>query len=120
MWQPTRTVSPASPTFADAGFVLGQRFGWRVRARIGTEPQPFSAAVFGTTLPQFGDPSAPGENLRTQFEQTNGAEYTTDVNEYAYTAALDAASERVRRRGDRPHAARPADQHVRHRLPDAA
>jgi hypothetical protein len=34
--------------------------------------------------------------MRTQFEQTNGAQYTSDVNEYAYTAALDAASERVR------------------------
>ena len=92
LWQPTRTVTPESPTFADAGFVLGQRFQWRVRALIGTEPQPFSEPVFDTTRPQFGDPSVPGENLRTQFEMTNGAQYTSDVNEYAYTAALDAAS----------------------------
>ncbi|HEX6234338.1 MAG TPA: M14 family zinc carboxypeptidase [Jiangellaceae bacterium] len=96
LWLPTRTVTPESPTFADSGFVLGERFRWRVRARIGTEPLPFSEPVFGTTRPQFGDPSVPGENLRTQFELTNGAQFTSDVNEYAYTAALDAASDRVR------------------------
>jgi Zinc carboxypeptidase len=96
LWQPTRTVTPEAPTFADSGFVLGQRFGWRVRARIGTTAQPFSVSVFATTRPQFGDPSVLGESLRTEFEQTNGAQFTTDVNEYAYTAALDAASDRVR------------------------
>jgi hypothetical protein len=96
LWQPTRTVTPEAPTFADSGFVLGERFQWRVRALIGTDPQPFTEPVFDTTRPQFGDPSVPGENLRTQFEQTNGAVYTSDVNEYAYTAALDAASDRVR------------------------
>jgi hypothetical protein len=96
LWQPSRTVTPDAPTFADAGFVLGQRFQWRVRARIGTAEQPFSTPVFGTTRPQFGDPSVPGESLRSQFELTNGAEFTSDVNEFAYTAALDAASDRVR------------------------
>jgi hypothetical protein len=96
LWQPTRTVTPDAPTFADAGFVLGERFQWRVRARIGTAEQPFSAPVFGTTRPQFGDPAVPGESLRTEFEQTNGAQFTSDVNEFAYTAALDKASERVR------------------------
>ena len=34
--------------------------------------------------------------LRTPFEETNGATYTNDVNEYFYTGALDAASERMR------------------------
>ncbi len=38
----------------------------------------------------------PSENLRTQWEETNGAQFTSDVNEYAYTAALDEASDRVR------------------------
>ena len=94
LWQPTRTVRPDAPTFAEAGFVLGERFCWRVRARFGTEAQAFSEAVCGTTLPQWG--VGPGASLRTQFEQTNGASYTSDVNEYLYTAALDAASERVR------------------------
>jgi hypothetical protein len=96
LWQPTRTVTPDAPTFADAGFVLGERFQWRVQARFGTTPQPFSEPVFGTTRPQFGDPSVPGESLRTEFEMTNGAEFTSDVNEFAYTAALDEASDRVR------------------------
>jgi hypothetical protein len=94
LWQPTRTVRPESPTFAESGFVLGDRFRWRVRARFGTDSQPYSQPVFETTLPQWG--TGPGASMRTQFEQTNGAQYTSDVNEYAYTAALDAASERVR------------------------
>lgn len=97
LWQPTRTVTPESPTFAESGFVLGERYQWRVRARFGSaNPQPFSEPVFGTTKPQWGDPGVPGANLRTQWETTGGAEYTTDVNEYAYTAAVDAASDRVR------------------------
>jgi hypothetical protein len=94
LWQPTRTVTPDAPTFAESGFVLGGRFCWRVRARFATEAQPFSEPVCGTTRPQWGE--GPGASLRTQFEQTNGASYTSDVNEYLYTAALDAASERVR------------------------
>jgi Zinc carboxypeptidase len=96
VWRPNRTVAPAFPTFADAGFNPGDRFRWRVRARFGTEPQPFSAPVFGTTLPPWGDPGVPGESLRTQWEQTQAAQFTNDVNEYAYTAALDEASDRVR------------------------
>jgi hypothetical protein len=96
VWRPNRTVRPDSPVFADAGFNPGDRFQWRVRARIGTAEQPFSAPVFGNTLPLFGDPAVPGESLRTQWEQTEAAQFTSDTNEYAYTAALDAASERVR------------------------
>jgi hypothetical protein len=94
LWQPTRTVTPDAPTFAESGFVLGERFCWRVRARFGTTAQAFSEPVCGTTRPQWG--SGPGASLRTQFEQTNGASYTSDFSEYLYTAALDAASERVR------------------------
>jgi hypothetical protein len=94
LWQPTRTVRPDAPTFADSGFVLGERFRWRVRARFGTTEQPFSEPVFGTTRPQWG--TGPGASLRTPFEQTNGASYTSDLNEYAYTAAVDQASGRVR------------------------
>ena len=48
----------------------------------------------GTTNPQWG--VGPGASLRTPFEETNGATYTNDVNEYFYTGALDAASERMR------------------------
>jgi len=96
VWRRNRTVRPDSPVFADAGFNPGDRFQWRVRARIDTTPQPFSVPVSGTTLPPFGDPAVPGENLRTQWELTQAAQFTTDVNEYDYTAKLDAASERVR------------------------
>ena len=62
-WRANRTVTPDSPTFADAGFNPGDRFRWRVRARTGTTEHPFSDPVFGTTLPQWGDPDEPGENL---------------------------------------------------------
>jgi hypothetical protein len=94
LWQRTRTVRPDAPTFAESGFVLGERFRWRVRARFGTTEQTYSEPVFGTTQPQWG--TGPNASLRTQFEQTNGASYTTDLNEYFYTAAIDGASERVR------------------------
>jgi hypothetical protein len=40
LWQPTRTVRPDAPTFADSGFVLGERFRWRVRARFEAAEQP--------------------------------------------------------------------------------
>ena len=44
VWRPNRTVTPDSPTFADAGFNPGDRFQWRVRARSGTTAAP----VLGT------------------------------------------------------------------------
>ena len=96
IWRPNRQINQDSPAFADAGFNPGDGFQWRVRARFGTEPQPYSDPVSGTTQPKWGDPGKPGESLRTQWEETNAAVFTSDVNEYAYTAALDAASERVR------------------------
>jgi Zinc carboxypeptidase len=96
VWRPNRTVTPDSPTFADAGFNPGERFQWRVRARTGATEHPFSAPVSDTTLPPWGSPFVPGENLRTQWEVTQAAQYTSDANEYEYTAALDAASDRVR------------------------
>jgi hypothetical protein len=96
VWRPNRTVTPQQPAFADAGFNPGDRFQWRVRARIGTQEGAWSAPVSGTTVPPFGDPATPGQNLRTQWELTQAAQYTSDVNEYEYTAALDAASDRVR------------------------
>lgn len=92
IWRPNRQVNQDSPAFADANFNPGERFRWRV----GVPGEPFSDPVYGTTLPYWGDPGVPGENLRTQWEMTNAAQFTSDVNEYAYTAALDAASDRVR------------------------
>jgi hypothetical protein len=96
IWRPNRQINQDSPAFADAGFNPGDALQWRVRARLGTEAQPYSEPVGGTTRPEFGDTGTPGANLRTQWEETNAASFTSDVNEYAYTAALDAASDRVR------------------------
>jgi hypothetical protein len=71
--------------------------GLPATGRVQRSPQlPFSDPVTATTLPQWGDPEVPGENLRTQWEETQGAQFTSDVNEYAYTAAIDEASDRVR------------------------
>ncbi|MEV6845709.1 M14 family zinc carboxypeptidase [Actinoplanes sp. NPDC051411] len=96
VWRPNRQVNNGSPTFADSGFNPGERFEWRVRARIGTAEQPYSTPVFGTTLPPSGDPAIPGQNLRTQWETTQAAQFTSDVNEFDYTAAVDRMSDRVR------------------------
>jgi Zinc carboxypeptidase len=96
VWRPNRQVDRQSPAFADAGFNPGDYLQWRVRAVVSATPQPYSAPVSGRTNPEFGDPATPGENLRTQWEETNAASFTSDVNEYAYTQALDAASDRVR------------------------
>ncbi len=92
IWRPNRQVNQDSPAFADANFNPGDRFRWRVAV----PGEPFSDPVYDTTLPQWGDPGVPGENLRTQWEMTQAAQFTSDVNEYAYTSALDAASDRVR------------------------
>ncbi|MEV0716553.1 M14 family zinc carboxypeptidase [Asanoa sp. NPDC050611] len=96
VWRPNRQVNNEEPTFADAGFNPGDRFQWRVRARIGTAEQPYSTPVVGTTKEPWGDTDTPGQNLRTQWETTHAAQYTSDVNEYAYTAEVDKLSERVR------------------------
>ncbi|MFJ2033975.1 M14 family zinc carboxypeptidase [Streptosporangium sp. NPDC087985] len=96
VWLPNRQVHNESPTFADAGFNPGARFQWRVRARFGTTGQPYSEPLSDTTSPPWGDPNVPGENLRTQWETTQAAQFTSDVNEYAYTAAIDQLSDRVR------------------------
>ncbi|MGY0007205.1 M14 family zinc carboxypeptidase [Micromonospora sp. I033] len=96
VWRPNRQINNSSPTFADAGFPPGARFQWRVRARVGATAEPYSAPVAGTTRAPWGDPAVPGQNLRTQWETTLAAQYTSDVNEYAYTAAVDELSDRVR------------------------
>ncbi len=95
VWQPQRTITPASPAFAESGYALGGRYTWRVRARLGTaNPQPYSAPVTGTTQDHWG--TGPGADLRTAYEANTSGPYTTDVQEAEYTAALDAASDRLR------------------------
>src|SRR4051794_2262340 len=98
VWQSQRTVTPDKPAFAESGYVLGGRYSWRVRARIGTgsaaQPQPYSATVTQTTLPIPGSGAIGG--LRTAWESRTTNVYTSDVEEAQYTAALDAASDRMR------------------------
>ncbi len=96
VWRPNRQIDQQSPAFADAGFNPGDELVWRVRARFGTTPQPYSEPVSGKTNPEFGDPGTPGERLRTGWEETNAARFTSHDEELAYTTALDAASDRVR------------------------
>ena len=66
----------------------------------------------------WGDLTTPGENLRTQWETTLAAQYTSDINEYAYTAALDAAATGSGCRDRQDRLGRPST--CRHRLPQAA
>src|SRR5919106_1650303 len=91
VWRPNRTVTPESPTFADSGYEPGLRFRWRVRARVGTTPQPFSDPVSGDTLPSFG----PMEFF-TEFETSQATLWTSYASEVEWTHRLDDASDRVR------------------------
>jgi hypothetical protein len=88
-------VIPAVHVSQDDGNTI--KAGLPATGRVQSTPQlPFSEPVFGTTSAPFGDPSVAGASLRTQWELTQAAQFTNDVNEYAYTAMLDAASDRVR------------------------
>ena len=91
VWRPNRQVNQQSPSFAESGFVPGGRFRWRVRARIDSVPQPFSAPVVALTT----RPPGPQEFL-TEFELADGANYTTYEKEVEWTARIDQASPRVR------------------------
>jgi predicted deacylase len=100
LWQPQRTITPNSPTFADSGYRLGDRFQWRVRARLGTaNPQPYSAPVAGTTNGHWGP-----EEFWTAYEKDQfrpdppgpADPYTSTAEEADFTAKLDAASDRMR------------------------
>jgi len=96
LWRPNRQLRPEAPTFADAGFAPGERYGWRVRARIAGVAQPYTTPLVDSTRPQWGDPALAGENLRTGWETSGGTRYTSDTEEYAYTADLDRLSDRMR------------------------
>ncbi|MEU7975302.1 M14 family zinc carboxypeptidase [Micromonospora sp. NPDC049089] len=96
IWRPNRQINQQAPTFADAGYNPGDSFQWRVRARTGTTEQRYSDPVTATTTAPWGNPTTPGEQLRTGWETTHAAQYTSDTDEYAYTAAIDALSDRVR------------------------
>lgn len=91
IWRPNRQVRQQSPSFADAGFVPGQRFRWRVRAVTEEGPQAFSEPVTAETRAPFG----PAE-FRTGFETREGADYTTYDEEIDWTMRIAKASPRVR------------------------
>jgi hypothetical protein len=102
VWNPDRHINPERPVFADSGYKLGDAFEWRVRARAGTAANSpvgeYSDPVSGTTL---GHPG-PAELLtaweKRDAEPTEVAQrpYTNTDEEAAFTAALDAASDRIR------------------------
>src|SRR4051794_8765369 len=94
VWQSQRTITPDKPAFAESGYTLGNRYQWRVRARLGTaSPQPYSDPVRADTLPIPG-PS----NLLTGWEQrataaTGSNTYTSDVEEKDFINRLDASTD---------------------------
>src|ERR671925_12753 len=59
VWRPNRTVTPDSPTFADAGFNPGDRFQWRGWAPGGGAPPPPPGPRVGPAPPPRGAPSPP-------------------------------------------------------------
>jgi hypothetical protein len=91
IWRPNRQVKQESPSFADAGFVAGERYRWRVRARAGAVAQAFSNAVIATST----RPPGPEEFL-TAFEKGQGAAYTPYDDEIEWTKRIAAASPRIR------------------------
>lgn len=91
LWRPNRQVRQQAPTFADAGFVPGGRFAWRVRAVIDGAAQPWSATVSAVTV----RPPGP-EAFLTGFERRDGADYTSYDEELDWTRRIIAASPRVR------------------------
>lgn len=91
IWRPNRQIRQQSPSFADAGFIVGRRYQWRVRAVVAGAPQEWSAPVQAETRAPFG----PAE-FRTGFESRDGADYTSYDEEIEWTTRLAAASRRVR------------------------
>ena len=108
LWRPNRTVTPA---VAD---VRGRRLQPRrplpvARAR---PVRHHRAAVLGAAVRDdaaaVGRPGVPGENLRTQWETTQAAQFTSDVERVrVHRRARRGQRPRAGRR-DRPHPARTA------------
>ena len=97
VWFPDRHLSdPPTPdpsgdlTFADAGFSLGERYQWRVRAVVDDVAGPWSAPVAADTQDEVGP-----EEFLTGFELRDGQDWTTHEEEVAVVEAIAAASDRV-------------------------
>ncbi|MPZ60826.1 MAG: hypothetical protein GEU93_05925 [Propionibacteriales bacterium] len=98
VWFPNRHLGPppeGNPTgdltFADSGFVLGDRYQWRVRAVMDDTEGEWSEPVAGGTQEPVGP-----EEFRTGFELSDGQEWTTHEDEVEVVEAIAAASDRVR------------------------
>jgi Zinc carboxypeptidase len=78
-------------TFADSGFVLGERYRWRVRAVVNGTAGDWSEQVNGDTRL----PTGPDDFL-TGFELSNGASWTLHEDEVEVVEGIAAASDRVR------------------------
>lgn len=100
VWRPNRYTynNPDALTFADAGYLAGERFGWAVRARNGAGQGPLSGWVYGDTLRAF----TPSESYRTGFETniatstTGSADWTLYEQELDFTNRVVRNSDRVR------------------------
>ncbi len=94
IWSPNRggdRITPGPLAFADHGFVVGERYRWRVRAVVGGTPGDWSAPVTRDT-PDHPGPAA----FLSGFELSDGTRWTTHEEEVALLHAIDAASDRVR------------------------
>lgn len=89
-WLPGRYAGDEL-TFADSGFTLGQRYRWRVRAVAGGLTGEWSQPVDADTQPLLG-PAA----YQTQFEQTDGASWTSHTAEVSLLEQIAEDSSRVR------------------------
>jgi hypothetical protein len=78
-------------TFADSGFLLGERYRWRVRAVVNGTAGALSDPVDGETQ----TPTGP-EQFLTGFELSDGASWTLHEDEVEVVEAIAAASDRVR------------------------
>lgn len=90
VWLPNRYTG-GQLTFADSGFVLGERYRWRVRAVVDGNEGEWSEPVVGDTQ-RLQSPGA----FVTGFERSGGAEWTTHEDELDVLRTIAAASDRVR------------------------
>ena len=98
IWFENRYVGPPPDgdptddlTFADSGFLLGERYQWRVRAVVNDIEGDWSEPVAGDTQESSGP-----EQFHTGFELSNGEDWTLHEDEVDVVEAIAAASDRVR------------------------
>lgn len=97
-WFPDRYLGPPPDrdpagdlTFADSGFILGERYQWRVRAVVDGDEGEWSTPVVGETQQEPGP-----ANLHTGFERSDGQQWTLHEDEVEVVEGIAEASDRVR------------------------